>query len=272
MDWNEKTVVVTGAGTGVGKMVSHELARRGAIVYVTARSLEKAQPVADEIRAAGLQAFARKWEVGNWTDSREVVSEVAREHGKLDALINNAAVLFVGEFFEMDERAIERVVHTNLTGVLVGSLHAYQIMKDQGQGLIVNVASLGGVLPSPAMVAYSATKFGLVGLTEGLAAEAAPFGVDVKVVCLGFIESEILNKAEMSRGSADTVHAMIPMKPMPADKAARAFVDQIGTRRRLIFVPGYGRAYHALHRFFPALLRRGAKQTMDDYRGLVDDN
>ncbi|MFZ1863239.1 MAG: SDR family oxidoreductase [Polyangiales bacterium] len=267
--WNDKTVIVTGAGTGVGRAVAMELARRGAIVYATARTLEKAQPVADELAAEGFRAIPAKLDVREWEDSKRVIAQVVEAHGKLDVLINNAAVLFIGEFFEMSEASIERLVHTNLTSVLVGTLHAYQVMKEQGHGTIVNVSSLAGVLPNASMVVYGATKHGLVGLTTSLAAEAEAFGVDVKVVCLGLIESEMLHKAEFSRGNREAVLGTLPMKPMPAAKAAQIFVDKIAGKERMTFLPWYAGIFWRLQRLSPSLLHRGALDAIAKYRAVV---
>ncbi|MGB5810005.1 MAG: SDR family NAD(P)-dependent oxidoreductase [Polyangiales bacterium] len=129
--------------------------------------------------------------------------------------------------------------------------------------------SLAGVLPNASMVAYGATKHGLVGLTTSLAAEAEAFGVDVKVVCLGLIESEMLSKAEMSRGDRDAVLDTMPMKPMPAEKAARLFVDKVGRKGRMVFLPSYGAFLWRLQRLSPSLLHRGALGAMSKYRNLV---
>lgn len=268
-DWKGKTVIVTGAGTGVGKALCHELAARGAIVYVTARSMEKCEPVVAEIRSRGHRAHAEPLDVGKFEQFRDVIDVVKARHGGVDVLINNAAVLFLGEFYDMDEAAIERLVHTNLTSVLVGTLYAYRVMKAQGRGKIVNVSSMGGFLPNATMVAYSASKFGVNGLTASLAAEAADFGVELQVVCLGFVESEMLHKADMRRGSADTVHELLPYKPQPVGIAARNVADGIERHQPFIFTPGYARLFWLLNRFYPKLLVRGARQTMTRYRELI---
>ena len=128
---------------------------------------------------------------------------------------------------------------------------------------------MGGFLPNATMVAYSATKFGVNGLTASLAAEAEGSGVDLQVVCLGFVESKMLDKAEMKRGGVDTVHEMLPYKPQPVGIAARNVVDGIERHRPFIFTPGYAKFFWLLNRFYPKALHKGAVQTMERYREII---
>lgn len=268
-DWNGKTVIVTGAGTGVGKGLCIDLASRGAIVYATARSMDKCQPVVDEITALGHTAFAAKLEVGNFEEFQEVISRVKKNHKKIDVLINNAAIVYVGEYYDMEEEYIRQLVHTNLTSVLVGTLYTYRIMKEQGFGTIVNVTSMGGYLPAATMAAYSSTKHALLGLTRSLSAEAKEFGVAIKAMCLGLVESEMLNRAKVKKGSGTIVYEMIPIKPMATAKAVKVLVDGLGKNKQLIFVPWYAKLYYHLQRFIPSMVSRGAVLSMKKYRELV---
>lgn len=268
-DWNGKTVIVTGAGTGVGKAMCHELASRGAIIYVTARSMEKSQPVVDEITAKGYIAFAEKLEVSNEAEFKRVIELVKEKHGRLDVLINNAAIVFVGEFYDMEEAYIRKLVDVNLSSVLIGTLYAYRIMKEQGSGAIINVSSMAGFLPTAIMVAYSASKHGLVGLTRSLRAEAREFGVDVKAMCLGLVESEMLNKAETMLGDGNVVYETVPIKPMATDKAVRILVNGLRRKKMFVFVPGYAKFYYHFHRLLPALVFKGALATMKKYREVI---
>jgi short-subunit dehydrogenase len=268
-DWLDKTVIITGAASGIGRAVSKELAGRGAIVYVTALTLSDCQAVVDEINASGSRAHPAQLDVNNWDEFQGVINDVKQRHGKLDVLINNAAVLYVGEFYDMDESFIDKLVHTNLTAVTIGCLYAYRLMKQQGHGLIINISSLGGFTPTPTMAAYAATKHALIGLTHSLATEADVFGVDVKTVCFGLVDSELFQHAQMKQGSDQTVHAMLPIKALPTDIAARRFVDQLASNRRIVFVPFYARLMWWVYRFFPSLLFKGAPDTMKKYRRLI---
>jgi len=270
-DWNGKTVIITGAGTGVGKVMCHELASRGAIVYVTARSMEKSRPVADEITTKGFTAFAEKLEVSDETEFKRVVELVKEKHGKLDVLINNAAIVFVGEFYEMEEAYIRKLVDVNLSSVLIGTMYAYRIMKEQGSGTIVNVSSMAGVLPTAIMVAYSASKHGIIGLSRSLRAEGRAFGVDVKAMVLGFVQSEMLNKAEAPVGDGNVLYETVPIKPMATDKAVKVLINGLRKKKMFVFVPWYAKFYYTLQRFIPGMVFKGAVDTMKKYRVVIAD-
>lgn len=271
-DWSGKTVIITGAATGVGKGLCKELAARGAIVYVTARSIEKCQPVADEINGSGHTAYAQPLNVDNAEEFKTVINHIREKHGKLDVLFNNAAIVFVGEYYDMDEEDINKLVHTNLTSVLTGTLYAYRLMREQGFGTIVNITSMGGFLPATSMVAYSATKHALVGLTQSLAAEARDFGISVKAMALGLVESEMLKNARVKHGSGTAVLETVPMKPMPTTKAVKILVDGMRKKKMLIFVPGYAKFYHYFNRWFPRLVFKGSIAAMKKYRELIKQN
>jgi short-subunit dehydrogenase len=268
-DWKDKIVIVTGAGTGVGEAMCHELASRGAIVYVTARSLEKCQPVADQINKKGFIAYAEPLEVGNFEEFKFVLEKVKATHGKIDVVINNAAIVFVGEYYDMDEKYIEKLVHVNLTSVMVGTLYAYRLMKSQGFGTIVNVSSMGGYLPTAMMVGYSATKHGVIGLTRSLAAEGKEFGVHIKVMCLGLVQSEMLNKANAKKGDGNVLYETVPIKPMPTAKAAKILVNGIHKKGMIIFVPWYAKLYYHLQGILPGIIFKGAVHTMSKYREVM---
>ena len=268
-NWLEKTVIVTGAASGIGRAISEELASRGAIVYVTALTLRDCQPVVDAIIDRGYRAHPAKLDVNNWDEFQRVIHAVRQRHGKLDVLINNAALLYVGEFYDMDEPFIDKLVKTNFTSVTIGCMYAYRLMKAQGHGLIVNISSMGGFTPTPTMVAYAATKHALIGLTHSLASEADVFGVEIKTVCFGLVDSELFQHALMKQGDEQTVHAIMPIKALPPATAAKRCVDQLAKKRRIVFVPFYARLAWWVYRFFPAILFNGAPTTMQRYRELV---
>lgn len=268
-DWKDKIVLITGAGTGVGKAMAIDLAQRGAIVYVTARSIEKCQPVVNQINDMGFIAYAEPLDVSDFVNFKNVIEKVNEKHGKLDMLINNAAIVFVGEYYDMDAKYIEELVHVNLTSVMVGTLNAYKLMKNQGYGTIVNVSSMAGYLPSAMMAGYSATKHGVVGLTRSLAAEAKKFGVQIKVMCLGLVQSEMLNKAKATQGDGNILYEVVPIKPMETKKAAKILIDGISRKGILIFVPWYAKLYYTLQGIIPGLIFKGAIHTMQKYREVI---
>lgn len=169
MNWEKKIALITGAGTGIGKEVSRELARRGALVYVTALTEEEAQLVVDTISAEGGLAKAMALDVTDHVRFEQALALVVQEQGRIDLMINNAGIIYVGEYYEMDEEYLDQLVQVNITAVMIGTLYAYRIMKEQGHGLIANLSSQGGLMAVGSMAAYSASKHAVLGLTESVA-------------------------------------------------------------------------------------------------------
>lgn len=264
-EWQGKTAIVTGAGTGIGRAVSKELARRGAIVYVTALTEQEAQQVVDEISAEGHSAVAAQIDVTDNAQFRAVIEQVRNEQGKLDLLMNNAGMLYVGEFYEMDESFLQKLIEVNVTAVAIGTLYAYRLMMKQGHGLIVNVASQGGLMPVGTMAAYSGTKHAVVGLTAAVAGEAEAHGVEFKTVCPGNVASEMLTKATTKGTNAQGVLDVLP-NAMPTDEAAVIIVDGFSKKNRKIILPWYSKLFFFIQRLWPEFGHKGAVSSIEKFR------
>ena len=264
-NFTNKSVLITGAATGIGRALAHELANRGAVVYVTALNEKEAQIVVDEITSSNGKAIAAELDVGNFKDIEKLIDLVVSEQGQLDIMINNAGVAYVGESYDMQVETIEKLAHINFTAVNVGAVLAYTQMKKQGFGHILNTASMGGFLPTPGMAIYAATKHGVVGLTTSLASEGKDFNIVVKASCPGFIKSELMNKSsDVSNNMSDYLD-LLP-EPIDASIAAKAIIDGLGKKPVLIFTPSYAKVSYFLNRFIPGFLARGGDDIMNKYR------
>ena len=264
-NFQNKSVLITGAATGIGRALAHELANRGAVVYVTALTKKEAQIVVDEITSSNGKAIAAELDVGNFKDIEKIIDLVVSEQGQLDIMINNAGVAYVGESYDMQVETIEKLAHINFTAVNVGAVLAYTQMKKQGFGHILNTASMGGFLPTPGMAIYAATKHGVVGLTTSLASEGKGFNIVVKASCPGFIKSELMNKSsDVSNNMSDYLD-LLP-EPIDARIAAKTIIDGLGKKPVLIFTPSYAKVSYFLNRFIPGFLARGGDDIMNKYR------
>ena len=264
-NFQNKSVLITGAATGIGRALAHELANRGAVVYVTALTKKEAQTVVDEITSSNGKAIAAELDVGNFKDIEKMIDLVVSEQGQLDVMINNAGVAYVGESYDMQAETIEKLAHINFTAVNVGAVLAYTQMKKQGFGHILNTASMGGFLPTPGMAVYAATKHGVVGLTTSLASEGKDFNIVVKASCPGFIKSELMNKSsDVSNNMSDYLD-LLP-EPIDASIASKTIIDGLGKKPVLIFTPPYAKVSYILNRFIPGFLARGGDDIMNKYR------
>jgi short-subunit dehydrogenase len=264
-NFTNKSVLITGAATGIGRALAHELANRGAIVYVTALTTKESQIVVDEITSLNGKAIAAELDVGNFKDIEKMIELVVSEQGQLDIMINNAGVAYVGESYDMQIETIEKLAHINFSAVNVGAILAYTQMKKQGFGHILNTASMAGFLPTPGMAVYAATKHGVVGLTTSLASEGKDFNIVVKASCPGFIKSELMNKSSKVSNNMSDYLDLLP-EPIDASIAAKTIIDGLGKKPVLIFTPPYAKISYFLNRFIPGFLARGGDDILNKYR------
>jgi NAD(P)-dependent dehydrogenase (short-subunit alcohol dehydrogenase family) len=185
-------VLVTGGGQGLGAATCRTLARAGAHVAVADLRAERADSVAHEIRAAGGRGFAVRIDVGDERTAPEALAAAAEAHGALFALINNAGVDYTLPIDELTDEQWSTVLRTNLHGPFVLCRAAARLMKRQGRGHIVNVASTAAKRAWPNASAYHATKWGLLGLSYALHAELRPHGIRVCAVVAGGMRTPFL--------------------------------------------------------------------------------
>jgi short-subunit dehydrogenase len=174
----DSVALVTGASGGIGRAIARGLARAGAKVIVTGRRARELEALAAEIGARVILA-----DLTSPTDARRLAQEV----GAIDVLVQNAALPATGELLGFSDAEIDRALDVNLRAPIVLSRHIGERMAERGRGQIVFIASLGGKVASPGTALYSATKFGLRGLSLALRDDLRPHGVGVTTIFPGFI-------------------------------------------------------------------------------------
>jgi NAD(P)-dependent dehydrogenase (short-subunit alcohol dehydrogenase family) len=266
--FRDKTAIVTGGASGIGKGLCEELCRHGADVVIADVKVEEARNVAAGLKASGGSAEAVKLDVTIEEDVRGLVNKTAAERGTLDYIFNNAGIGIGGEVQNMNLDHWKRIVDVNLWGVVYGTLAAYQVMVKQGSGHIVNTASSAGLVPSPLLTAYGTTKHAVVGLSTSLRAEAAELGVKVSVVCPGFIDTPIFDSTTYVETSKETVWSIIPpgLKMMSALDCARATLRGVAHNRGIIPVQAPAYIMWWLHRLNPRILDARIRKTIQKYR------
>lgn len=193
----DQVALITGGGRGIGQATAWALARRGAHVVVASRSASELQATVAEIQSAGLHASARVLDVANEAEVEAVFAAIAADFGRLDILVNNAAILLSGAFADMALADWDRVLAVNLRGAVLCARQAFRLMATQG-GSIVNVSSLGGIAGTekfPGYAAYTVSKFAVTGLTEALAAEGRAHNIRVNGVAPGAVDTAMLRQA-----------------------------------------------------------------------------
>jgi short-subunit dehydrogenase len=261
-----KTAVVSGAASGLGKTLCEELARRGAIAIVTGLTQAEVQPVADAIVQAGGKAIALAMDVRDREQIKAAIATVVERYGRLDYFFNSAGVAYIGEFDGADEQTLENLLRTNAVGPVFGSLFAYKTMKAQGSGHIVNVSSMAGITPTPSIAVYAATKHAVVGLSTSLRYEAEAFGVKVSVVCMGLVKSEMLVRANIQGMNATTFEGLLGFKAWDTLRAVNYILSGVEKNAAYIVLPFYARVFWWIQRYAPGLFAQMARASMKNYR------
>ncbi|MCR5862057.1 SDR family NAD(P)-dependent oxidoreductase [Flavobacterium sp. J372] len=167
----QKTYVIVGASSGLGRGVAEELGRCGANVVIAARRTELLEEIAGIIRNAGGKATVVTMDISKPEDVQRVASDAIRDYGKIDVWINMAGIGAIGRFWEIPSADMARVVDVNLKGFIYGSQVAVQQFKTQGYGVLINVGSVDSETPHAYQAVYSATKAGIRSMDLALSQE-----------------------------------------------------------------------------------------------------
>jgi len=189
-----KTAIVTGGSRGIGKAIALGFAKAGAKVAVTSRKLNDLEANAKEIKMFGGEAFPVQAHLGKMEEINRMVNTVMDKFGRIDILVNNAGTSpAMGTVLDSDERIWETIINLNLKGVYFTSQAVAKIMKKQGGGKIINIASIDGFKPEPGVSVYSISKAGVRMITRAFALELAPFNIQVNTIAPGPISTKLLD-------------------------------------------------------------------------------
>jgi len=191
MDLNDTTAIVTGAARGIGRGIAISLARAGA--HLVLADLPPAQADLDETRrlveAEGVSALAVHCDVRDWAQVSALAQAAIERSGQIDILVNNAGVIRVAPVVAMSEEDWDLVLDVNLKGTFLCCKAVAPHMMKRRKGRIVNLSSIAGKQGRPGIAHYSTSKFGVIGFTQALAHELAPFDVTVNAVCPGEVDT-----------------------------------------------------------------------------------
>lgn len=257
-DLRGKVVIVTGGSRGLGLVLARQLAREGAKLAICARTEDQLRRAEDELRAAGAEVFAQACDVSSPADVKAFVEEVLDHFGRIDVLINNAAIIQVGPFGNMELSDYHQAMNTNFFGALHAVLAVVPVMQAQGGGRIVNISSVGGKIASPHLLPYCASKYALGGFSKGLRAEVARDNIVVTTVFPGLIRTgssrNAVIKGQYSREyllfkTADST----PLVTASAEDAAAQTLDALKAGRAELVITFSAKMLALINELFPEL-------------------
>jgi NAD(P)-dependent dehydrogenase (short-subunit alcohol dehydrogenase family) len=240
-DFNGKIVVVTGAGSGIGRSSAMLFSRLGAKVHVADVNAESAESVVGEIVARGGRGVSHTVDVTDPEAVEAFCARVYEEESRVDVLHSNAGIGHAANIEQTTVDDWQRVIGVNLLGMaFVVQAFVPRMLAQGGRSSIVNTASMAGLVAAPQMAPYSASKFGVVGMSESLNAELAPQGIHVCAVCPGIIDTPITRSAIMRGEPAEKREAAISFyrrRGASPDVVAEAVVEAVRKRKVIQPVP-----------------------------------
>ncbi|MGS2738707.1 SDR family NAD(P)-dependent oxidoreductase [Sinomicrobium sp. M5D2P17] len=186
-----KTAIVTGGNSGLGYATAKKLCDNGIKTYIVGRNREKTEAACKEIGELAVPAI---FDLNNLEGIPELIKGIAKD-SPIDILVNNAGINMKKEFLDVTDEDFQSIIHTNVFSVFSVSREVVKVMKENGGGSIVNISSMTSQYGIPKVIAYSASKTAIEGMTRAMAVELAPFGVRVNCVAPGFIKTKMSSKA-----------------------------------------------------------------------------
>ena len=206
-----QTAIVTGASRGIGKAIAVMFANEGANVVVTARTEYAIDDLAGRIVQSGGSALAVTADLSIDSDLQRIADETLANYGRIDILVNNAGIIHPRiNLVDFDFELWRNVVAVNLEAVALLTALCLPSMMQRNYGKVINISSIGGRKGSKGRSAYRATKAALISLTESVAAEMKPYGIDVNCICPGGVDTEGYREAFRMRGKIDDPSLMAP--------------------------------------------------------------
>ncbi|AMV61926.1 SDR family NAD(P)-dependent oxidoreductase [Pediococcus damnosus] len=258
-DLNGKLVLITGASSGLGKLVAYEVAARGANVVLCARNLKALRKVADKCKEISqTDAYVVELDVSDPDAIDRQLTHVLQDIGSVDILVNSAGFGIFESFQKFDMDKAENMFRVNVLGLMYVTQKIAQQMIDSGRGQIFNIASVAGKIATPKSTIYSATKFAVIGFSNALRLELRPLGIQVTTVNPGPMDTNFFKRSETSSKYFESVK-FLALSP---EKVAHQITNAMGYPRREINAPAYMEAIHRGYELFPKLGDRLASSSL----------
>jgi short-subunit dehydrogenase len=257
-----KTVMITGASSGIGKALVYEFARHGAKIAMAARNMDELLRIERDLREQGIEVLSVQTDVTREADCRAFVEQTYKRFGRIDILVNNAGISMRALFEEVELDVIRRLMDVNFWGTVYCTKHALPYLLDV-RGSVTGVISVAGFIGLPGRTGYAASKFAVRGFLNTLRVENLKNGLHVLVAAPGFTASNIRKSALAANGTQQGESPRVEDKMMSAERCARIIVRGIRKQKREIvmtFIEGKVSVF--LSKWWPGLLDKLAYNHM----------
>ena len=245
-----KVVLITGASSGFGEDAARLFAKEGCNVVLAARRVEKMQSIAAAIQSAGGEAFAVAVDVNDRNEVDRMVQTALDRYGRIDILFNNAGFGGVDWFENLKpERHVETMIRVNLVGTMLVTHAVLPTMLERREGHIINMSSVAGLIASPLITTYAASKYGVRAFTDALRREVSPFGIKVSGIYPGPATTEFGKQLERTK-ARERINRSIDVH-MTSNYVARRVVDVAKHPRRSLVIPWWFRVITTFDTLFP---------------------
>jgi short-subunit dehydrogenase len=253
IDLKNKVVLITGASSGFGEDAARLFAKEGCKVVLAARRLDRLQALAAEIQNAGGEALAIPVDISQRAEIEVMVQTALDLYERIDILFNNAGYGSMDWFEKLDpERGIETIIQVNLTGTMLVTRAILPHMLEHGEGHIINMSSVAGLIAAPLITTYAAGKYGVRAFTDALRREVSPFGIKVSGIYPGPATTEFGKKLERTRSREKVKKLKYPH--LTSAYVASRVVDVAKRPVRSLIIPWWYRIITTFDMLFPVVV------------------
>lgn len=269
-EWENKIVLITGGGSGIGRALAKGVSNKGAKVFIADINIRAANKT---VETCGKNAYAIELDVQDSDAFHQCMDFILKKFGRIDCFFNNAGIGVSGEVEEIPLQVWNRIIDINIRGIVNGIERVYPIMVKQGYGTIVNTASLAGLSPTPLLTPYSMTKHAIVGLSKSLRIEASAKGVQVNVICPAAIETPLIdadNPTDLPpvpwKPNVRRFLSKLSGKPYAVDKMVEDVLIALKKNVGIIVLPSRAKMIWKLDRLFPKMITKKIEKVVNEER------
>jgi short-subunit dehydrogenase len=264
--FKDKVVIITGASSGIGRELAHQLAEQGAWLVLAARNRERLEAAKAECLERGGKAIAIPTDVSIPSQCADLMQRTVEEFKRIDALVNDAGITMWGNFEEVSDLGVfDQIIRVNYLGSMYCTHYALPYLK-KSKGLIVGVSSLAGKSGVPTRSGYAASKHAMTGFFDSLRIELEPYGVSVTMIYPGFVASKVRARALGPDGKPLITSPVREGQVMPVETCARLMVAAMTRRKREVVMTLRGKLGQWLKLIAPGLVDRVASQAIKSGR------